>query len=292
MELYLDKIKNQTLGEYIVLPPNKIIKTDIDVYDKSSGELILSFKKNVIPKELYHIDKKLVKYASVLSSNRGFAAGLVNSSGLIKGKESWSAKPEFPCDKDGNILPEDHDKHTSYFKYEDGRISKRMRSNSVSSNSIGGFTRNAGLPCRLTYFTKNNLSAYETIFPLSSFISDLYFSYCPDKWLYQYDKYLSSPKEFIIPDSNFSTLTINMDFRTATHKDKGDCKTGLTCFTIKNCGSWSGGELLFPDYDIGIDVEEGDLLLFNPHESHCNNPIIGSGRMSFVLYLRDKMDRC
>jgi hypothetical protein len=49
---------------------------------------------------------------------------------------------------------------------------------------------------------------------------------------------------------------------------------------------------VFQNIDIAINIEEGDLLLFNPHEAHCNNPIIGEGRMSFVLYLRDKMDKC
>ncbi len=292
MELHVNKIKSQSLGEYIELPKNKIINDNFDLYDKSSGDLILSFKKNVINKDLYNIDKKLITYAKNLSSNRGYAAGHVSASGLLKGKETWNAKPEYPCDKDGNPLPEGHNKHTSYFRYNDGRISKRMRSNSVASNSIGGFTKNAGLPCRLTHFTKNNLSAYQTIFPLCKYISDEYFSYVPDKWLYQYDKYLSSPQEFVIPQTNFSTLTINMDFRTATHQDKGDCKTGLTCFTVKNCGEWSGGELLFPEYGYGVNVQEGDLLLFNPHEIHCNNPLKGQGRLSFVLYLRDAMDKC
>jgi predicted 2-oxoglutarate/Fe(II)-dependent dioxygenase YbiX len=83
-----------------------------------------------------------------------------------------------------------------------------------------------------------------------------------------------------------------MDFRTACHRDKGDCKDGLTAFTVKKCGEYRGGELCFPEYHIGLNVEQGDLLLFNPHIAHCNNPIIGKGRMSFVLYLREKMDKC
>ena len=74
--------------------------------------------------------------------------------------------------------------------------------------------------------------------------------------------------------------------------DKGDCKDGLTCFTVKKCGEYTGGELIFPEYRIAVNIEQGDLLLFNPHEAHCNNPIVGEGRMSFVLYLREKMDKC
>ena len=73
---------------------------------------------------------------------------------------------------------------------------------------------------------------------------------------------------------------------------RGDCKTGLTAFTVKKCGEYSGGELCFPEYNLGLNIEQGDLLLFNPHEPHSNNPLIGKGRLSFVLYLREKMDQC
>jgi len=290
MEGYLSKKEDILLSQF--LECKNIINEDCDVYDKATGDLVFIFRKDIIPKELYNIDNKLITHSRGLTPDRGNAAGKVTASGLLKGKENWKAKPLYPCDKHGNPLPPDHKKHTTYFKYEDGRISKRMRSNSVASHSVGGFTKNAGLPCRLTHWTKKNLSAYHSIFPLTSFISDKYFEYVPDKWLNQNDKYNSSPEEFMIPNSNFSTLTINMDFRTATHKDKGDHKGGLTCFTIKEVGEWSGGELCFPEYDVGLNIRQGDLLLFNPNEVHCNNPLKGEGRMSFVMYLRDKMNQC
>ena len=291
MELYKDKVDKAIIGHFYPTVTN-IINEDCDLYDIKTGDLIFSFKKKKISDDLYNIDKKLIAHSKGLSYNRGSAAGIVTAKGLRKGLENWTKKPEYPCDKDGNPLPEGHSKFGSQFKYEDGRISKRSRSNSVSSQSIGGFDKSTQLPCRLTYWTKNNLKAYETIFPLCKYISDEYFSYAPDKWLSQYEKYKRCPQDFVIPETNFSTLTINMDFRTACHRDKGDCKEGLTCFTIKKCGDYSGGELCFPEYHIGLNIEEGDLLLFNPHEAHCNNPLKGEGRMSFVLYLRDKMDKC
>jgi hypothetical protein len=291
MELYKDKVDNAIIGHFYPTV-NNIINEDCDLYNLKTGDLIFSFKKKRIPDELYEIDKKLIAHSKSLSYNRGSAAGIVTSKGIRRGIENWTKKPEYPCDKDGNPLPEGHSKFGSQFKYEDGRISKRSRSNSVSSQSIGGFDKNPQHPCRLTYWTKNNLKAYETIFPLCKYISDEYFSYCPEKWLLQYEKYKNSPQEFVIPETNFSTVTINCDFRTACHRDKGDSKEGLTCFTVKKIGEYSGGELVFPEYRIAINIEQGDLLLFNPHEAHCNNPIVGEGRMSMVLYLREKMDQC
>jgi hypothetical protein len=290
MELYKDKIDNAIIGHFYNI--DNIIDEDCDLYDNKTGDLIFSFKKKRIPEELYNIDAKVVAHSKGLSYNRGAAAGVVNAKGLRRNIENWTKKPEYPCDKDGNPLPEGHNKFGSLFKYEDGRISKRSRSNSVSSQSIGGFDKSPQLPCRLTYWTKNNMKSFESVFPLCKFISDLYFSYSPDKWLLQYEKYQRCPQEFVIPDTNFSTLTINCDFRTACHRDAGDCKEGLTAFTVKKVGEYRGGELCFPEYRIGLNVEQGDLLLFNPHTPHCNNLIIGEGRMSAVLYLRDKMDRC
>jgi hypothetical protein len=290
MELYLPKVDNAIIGQFYNV--NKIIDQDCDLYNKETGELIFSFKKKRIPDELYDIDPKIIIHSQTLSYNRGQAGGVVTSAGLRRGKEHWNKKPDSPCDKDGNPLPEGHNKFNTFFKYEDGRISKRMRSNSVMSQSIGGFDKSTTHPCRLTFWTKNNLEAYHSIFPLCKHISDLYFSYVPDKWLRQYDKYQKCPQEFVIPQTNFSTLTVNCDFRTACHKDKGDCKEGLTAFTVKKCGEYKGGELIFPEYHIAVNIEQGDLLLFNPHEAHCNNPIVNSGRMSFVLYLREKMDQC
>ena len=38
------------------------------------------------------------------------------------------------------------------------------------------------------------------------------------------------------------------------------------------------------NYDLGLNVEQGDLCIFNPHTAHCNNPLKGTGRMSFVFY--------
>jgi hypothetical protein len=291
MELYKEKVDKAIIGHFYPTI-NNIINEDCDLYNLKTGDLVFSFKKKRIPDELYDIDKKLIAHSKSLSYNRGSAGGVVTAKGLRRGMDTWKKKPEYPCDKDGKELPEGHNKHSALFKYEDGRISKRARSNSVSSQSIGGFDKSPMHPCRLTHFTKNNLKAYETIFPLCKYVSDEYFSYAPDKWILQYEKYKRCPQEFVIPDTNFSTLTINCDFRTACHVDRGDCKDGLTCFTVKKIGEYFGGELCFPEYRIAVNIEQGDFLLFNPHEPHSNNPIVGSGRMSFVLYLREKMDQC
>lgn len=288
MELYLAE-KPVELKKFYTC--DNIITTDCDLYDINTGELIFCFKKNVIPHELYNIDKSIIQYSTVYSNNRGDAAGITNIKDLQKGMTHWKNYPIDVVDKNGNTL-KDHNETTSFIKMKSGEINKRKRSNQVMSNSIGGYDKSNRYPCRLTNWTRKHLNQYKTIFPLSKKISDLYFSYCPDKWLKQYEKYQKSPKEFIIPDTNFSTLTINCDFRTAAHKDAGDCKDGLTAFTVKDLDNFKGGQLCFPTFDIALEIRQGDLLLFNPHITHCNNKLSKEGRMSFVFYLREKMDKC
>tara|TARA_Y100000592_G_scaffold40781_1_gene64588 strand:- start:72 stop:950 length:879 start_codon:yes stop_codon:yes gene_type:complete len=290
MELYLTKCKEAKVGEFYKC--DNIYNCDVEAYDACTDDIIFCLKKKVIDDKYYNFDNKLVKLSKMESVNRGNAAGKVTLKGLTRGKENWKAYPVELTDKEGNPVSGDKSSSSSFFKYNDGRISKRARSNSVSSFALGGFDKSPHHPCRLTHYTKKHIEEYKTIFPLCKELSDKYFEYFPDKWLSQNEVYTACPDEFLIPDTNFSTITLNHDFRTACHLDKGDCKKGLTCFTIKKCGEFSGGELIFPEYDIAVNIEQGDLLIFNPHEAHCNNELTGEGRMSMVFYLREKMHLC
>jgi hypothetical protein len=288
MEKYYSKKNKVLLGNFY--SSDNILNDDMDGYDIDTGDIIFLFRKKTIPTNYYDIHKGIISQSKTVSANRGNAAGRVTVDGLVRGKEHWKAYPVALCDKNGN--PRKKESSSSFFIYNDGRVSKRARSNTVASQSIGGFDKSPMHPCRLTHWTSKNLYKYKSIFPLCKYISDRYFEYFPDKWLHQYEIYENSPQDFVIPDTNFSTITLNNTFRTAAHQDKGDCKKGLTCFTIKKIGEYKGGELCFPEYDIAINVQEGDLLIFNPHIIHCNNELEGEGRMSFVFYLREKMNQC
>ena len=291
-EIYKKINKSFTLGEFNEC--KNIINEDCDLYDEETGEIVFLFRKGIIPDNLYDIHQGLITQSKTISNNRGLAAGKTTIEGLNKFQESWKAEshPVSFVDKNGSDITEDESSSSNFFKYADGRISKRARSNNVQSQAVGGFDKSNRFPCRLTHWTAKNLHKFQTIYPLSKFISELYFIYFPDKWYRQYEIYKNSPQQFVIPETNFSTITINFDYRTAIHCDKGDSKEGLTCFTIKSCGEWSGGELCFPGYDLGLNIEQGDICIFNPHVAHCNNKLEGSGRMSFVLYLREKMNKC
>ena len=104
-------------------------------------------------------------------------------------------------------------------------------------------------------------------------------------------------------------MTLNYDFRTATHKDKGDLDGGLSTLTILEDeeNNYEGFYTGLPEYKIAFDVRDGDTLIFNAHEFHANtdfkvlseklkiDDLTGNnfaGRMSIVCYMREKLKLC
>ena len=150
-------------------------------------------------------------------------------------------------------------------------------------------------PCRLTEFTKNNINKFENAHEFVATINKLFETHIPDKYAKQYNKALET--HFHIKNTAFSTITVNYNFRTALHKDSGDYSDGFGNIVVikKNI---NGGYLLLPQYKLAIDLDTGDYCAFNVHEWHCNSNIIqpeinlNSYRLSFVFYLRDKLEKC
>jgi hypothetical protein len=99
---------------------------------------------------------------------------------------------------------------------------------------------------------------------------------------------------FLVPETPFTTITVNNTFRTAAHYDAGDLNEGLSnLLTLSNDGKYTGGYLIAPEYRVAVNPRPGDLLLINNHEvMHGNTPIVcpeGSERISLVVYFREKM---
>jgi len=100
---------------------------------------------------------------------------------------------------------------------------------------------------------------------------------------------------FLVPQTVFTTITVNKTFRTAAHRDAGDFTNGLSnLLVLSNNGNYSGGYLILPEVRVAVNVRPGDLLLVNNHEYiHGNTPIVVNDevaeRISLVCYLREKM---
>ena len=118
---------------------------------------------------------------------------------------------------------------------------------------------------RLTAFNRDYPDNWNGFLPYFMLINQLY-------------RYLNSK------DQQFTTCTLNYNFRTACHKDKGNY--GLSILTT--LGKYTGCYLGFPEYGLCIDIQEGDLLVMNPFEYHCNTEFQEeeNDRVSIVTYTR------
>jgi hypothetical protein len=104
----------------------------------------------------------------------------------------------------------------------------------------------------------------------------------------------------VIPGTPFTTLTINNCVSGGFHTDAGDFEPGFGVIAVLRRGSYRGCLLGFPAYGVAADLQDGDVLLFDPHEVHGNTPYEGCvgeegkdwERISVVFYYRKKMVDC
>jgi hypothetical protein len=151
-----------------------------------------------------------------------------------------------------------------------------------------GITR--PIEVRETMFNSNHPEKFNKMIPFIKQIDHLYKKYLP----VYYEKQAKKAREthFKIDDTAFTTITTNINFQTTIHKDKGDDEEGFGNLAVIEKGKYTGGETCLPQYGIGVDVREGDVLFMNVHEWHANLPIKlekNAERMSIVCYLRKRV---
>jgi hypothetical protein len=285
-----------------------IIDHDADVYAvvPATGKRILlaKYRRAVFPEAVTDLAWSAFHRAAGASRNRGAAAGPID----LKSKYWLQRKPVKV------------DKWSSQYM-QDGKVSTMRVNNNVLSSVLGYFEQTPfmGLPCRLTSYTQQFYKKYLAGIPYLQAISSQFKRLFPGP----YARQLAAAKAtggYQIADTAFSSLTINRNFRTALHKDAGDYSQGFGNLTVVERGSYHGGYTLFPQYGVGFDVRTGDFLGMDVHQWHCNTAMyetaedkkanktlaplfkesaaIVSGtnvpytRISFVCYLREKLDAC
>jgi hypothetical protein len=229
---------------------------DIRVEDASTSKLLFILRKNVIPHE--YIDNTVSHYLPIM-------------------KKMTSSNRGFAS---GNKEREQRE------KYE--------RSTPVHS-TIAGFidSPNNKYPCRLTQFSKIHFDTYQKGINMIKKVNDTFKETLPIN--YENQLAFANKTKYRIDGTAFTTMTINYNFQTALHVDKGDCTEGFGTLVIAS-DNIEGGHLLFPRFDIGVAVHKGDILFMDVHEYHCNSAIgfinEDAYRMSFVLYLRNRLLDC
>jgi len=271
----------------------KIIDEDCDIYAliNNKKKLLAKYRVEIIPEKLNDLATECFKKdAKKASSMRGIASGKIS-------------KKNFSKNIIGFVSP---DSYKSKVIYKDGSISKYYRANPVNSLIVGYFDQptlkekheivlnNRNL-CRTTKFTEQNKEKWKKSLNLIKEVDRLYKKLTPSIYKKQ-QNICKKVKKYCIDKTVFTTLTVNYNWRTACHVDKGDLKDGYSLMTVSENGNYDGGYLGFPRFGICFDIKDGDLILFDPHHYHCNTKIIPKNknwsRISIVYYFREGMLNC
>lgn len=236
-----------------------IITTDTDVYTDNGKKLLLKFRKKRLSKD--HLDAFYNATFEFTSTH------VTRNRGSTQGSKKKNISQNAPIKS--SIL---------------GYFDRWGPSQKACFKNQGVETP---LAVRETLFSEKHPDKMKQATKLIKDIDDLYKELLHSYYLKQAKK--ARQTEFKIANTSFTTITTNINFQTSIHKDKGDDGDGFGNLTVIQRGDYTGGETCLPQYGIGVDVREGDMLFMDVHEWHSNLPIklsAGATRMSVVCYLR------
>ena len=251
-----------------------VLDHSADVYDAATGDMLARFRKGAMPMDILLAGYDNFKHAIAKSSNRGAAAGGFKPRGTNK----------------------------------DGSASKVMEARLVDSGNVG-YMNPGGLNrfCRLTAFGREHYDKLGMGMPFVEFIDDKYKELCPDHHKRQLKTANETNANYVLGDTAFSTITVNKNFRTAVHQDDGDHPEGFGNLFVYREGPWSKGFFTLPEFGIGVDMQNQDMLFVDVHRWHGNAAAEYKGeevdfdsfnddsenlRVSFVLYYRTGLRKC
>lgn len=260
----------EKVGKVLTDADYNLLPTSDCVVRKPDGKILLIYRRAIIPEELREQAWPILdEFKHSLTSNRGLASGT----------------PRLPS-----------------------ASGKRSYAMNVPSSIIGSFEPTGPKQfCRVTAWTGRETEKFETLQPLLRFIGDRMKIDARERWAAQMEKVAETHPDWVIPGTPFTTVTINHTYPTGVHTDKGDLDAGISTLAVFREGEFSGGTLVFPEYRIGVSMQDRDLLLMDAHSFHGNtqfDPPVrrlmsgrleedpGFSRISVVAYFRTQMPSC
>jgi hypothetical protein len=264
----VNRLERQVLDQTYV---QSVVENEDTTVFSPSGDVQAVFLKGAIPKGTYEMAYPfLLKAASspVIGGFRGTPAGT--------GTQRSYKKDGTPSNM--------------------RRVPKEERLLGAKDGVLGYLDQNNFSPCRLTAFTRNHWEQFgNTVLPYIQAVDSLFQAHMPERHEAQLSVATTTPG-YAIEGTSFSTVTVNLNFATACHRDSGDLTEGagvITCFTS---GEFTGGTLVFPKWNLGFNLSTGDVLLCSVHELHGNLALVGEmgkyQRLSCVFYYREKLQKC
>lgn len=275
---FIKKIDDTTFEKYKGTTFNEswyetIINKDSDGYYidlQGNRQVLFKFRKGLVSNELMELASNIfLQESKKKHPNRGIAAGI---------KEGQ---------KNARIYTKTGQNEGQY----------------VSSNIFGYYDRplrehrkyfKTIKVCRKTAFNIKHPLEWDKSLPFISRCSSIYKKLGGRYYNLQKKEWDSINNNLKIPNSVFTTITANYNWRTSCHKDKGDYSLGLGNLVVVG-NNFTGGYLGFPQFKVLIAIKPGDFLLMDVHQWHCNTAIsIGTNgyRLSFVMYIRNDMNMC
>jgi len=179
---------------------------------------------------------------------------------------------------------------------EDKLITKTTYANSVHSGIAGWYDRYPRIPFgRATAYTENFPDKFEKSYPYLKHLSAAFEEMLP--WRYGNQKAAadSIDPKFLVPDTPFSTITVNKNFRTAAHYDPANMENGFANICVfSNNGKYRGAYLVFPEIGYAVNIRPGDLLFVNNMAGlHGNTELIlddpTTERISIIAFFHEGM---
>jgi hypothetical protein len=150
--------------------------------------------------------------------------------------------------------------------------------------------------CRTTAWTGKNTQEFKGLYPLFEEVGRHFKEYVPHRYQKQMERVHKTEEDWRIGNTPFTTMTVNNNYPTGVHTDKGDLEEGFSCLMALRKGVYTGGSLVFPEYRVAVNMNQGDLILMDAHQWHGNTNIIKQSedaeRISLVLYYRTDMMFC
>ena len=144
--------------------------------------------------------------------------------------------------------------------------------------------------CAPTAWTESESDIYLGCAEFIRKVDETYRTWLPNEYQTQMQYVHTVPQNFRILDTAFTTLYVLKNAPTAVHTDDFDYEKSFG--VMSSLGDFTGNQLVWPKYRIGVDYRPGDVLLGDVHEYHCNLPLLGGERVSCVFFVRTGMHAC
>jgi hypothetical protein len=265
---------------------NILVNSEDTIVYKPDGSVLLMYFKKVLPASICKKAWPSLREAWSMSQNRGIAAGILPENPELRhGNRVKKAAPGFITGTRARPLK------------MDGTVSNTNYAQQVESGIIGYADRNARFPyCRQTSFTQKHVEKWVEAIPFIQAVDQVFAKGHPDRYKIQKDLIEKTSKDFVIPGTAFTTVTVNHNWTTAVHKDAGDLKEGFGVLSVLRAGKFTGGYYTYPRFKVAVDLGTRDVILADVHEWHGNTQIVGIKnafeRISMVFYYRNNMRYC